>query len=242
MVQILSNAGSKTVHTLAQSHPYYTHVYDTLSLNVIHCQAFLHRCIELTVRLERITRSVFRIARLFELVWAFELTLNIFTQSVSSLNTGGRTYGIPSVRTDLPVPSVKRVSDKTNYGDSSTVRALLNPSVYASHGVHEEHFNCPRTKTEVRTRSVWAWYIQSWFGNIYCIKHYLAFSCATLKHDCQFGGKVTYFCLIGDQIWPISYNTLLWYQNLCCLVQYYIFNMPSRLCRMYSRNVDRYMV
>lgn len=67
-------------------------------------------------------------------------------------NTGGRTYGIPSVRTDLPLPNPRRVSDKTNYGDSSSAWALLHPSIYTLSGVHEEHFNCPRSKAEVRTR------------------------------------------------------------------------------------------
>lgn len=65
--------------------------------------------------------------------------------------TGGRTYGIPSVRTDLPLPKPRRVSDKTNYGDSSTAFALLHPSVYSLNGVHEEHFKCPRSKAEVRS-------------------------------------------------------------------------------------------
>uniref|UniRef100_A0A3Q1GWY4 EF-hand domain family, member B n=1 Tax=Acanthochromis polyacanthus TaxID=80966 RepID=A0A3Q1GWY4_9TELE len=61
----------------------------------------------------------------------------------------GRTYGIPSVRSDLPAPRTKRVSDTTNYGDASTTATLLNPSVHAGRGVHEEHFFCPRTKQEI---------------------------------------------------------------------------------------------
>lgn len=69
------------------------------------------------------------------------------------LHAGGRTYGIPSMRTDLPLPSPRRVSDKTNYGDSSTAWALLHPSVYTLNGVHEEHFNRPRSKAEVRSWS-----------------------------------------------------------------------------------------
>lgn len=67
------------------------------------------------------------------------------------LNAEGRTYGIPSVRADLPLPNPRRVSDKTNYGDSSTAWALLHPSVYTLNGVHEEHFTCPRGKAEVRS-------------------------------------------------------------------------------------------
>lgn len=61
-----------------------------------------------------------------------------------------RTYGIPSVRVDLPAPRIKRVSDTTNYGDTSTAANLLHPSVHALQGVHEEDFFCPRTKNEVQ--------------------------------------------------------------------------------------------
>lgn len=61
--------GLKSKENLYFSHPYHTDVYtkcDTLSLTVIHCHAFWHRCIEPTVRLEHVTRSVFRVARPFD--------------------------------------------------------------------------------------------------------------------------------------------------------------------------------
>ncbi|XP_047455206.1 EF-hand domain-containing family member B [Mugil cephalus] len=61
----------------------------------------------------------------------------------------GRTYGIPSVRCDLPAPRIKRVSDTNNYGDTPTAADLLHPSVHALRGLHEEHFFCPRTKKEI---------------------------------------------------------------------------------------------
>eukprot|EP00064_Thunnus_orientalis_P010591 superscaffoldBa00001452_g10617 len=60
-----------------------------------------------------------------------------------------RTFGIPSVRSDLPAPRIKRVSDPNNYGDTSTAADLLHPSVHTLRGVHEQHFFCPRTKTEI---------------------------------------------------------------------------------------------
>ncbi|KAK2845032.1 hypothetical protein Q5P01_011691 [Channa striata] len=60
-----------------------------------------------------------------------------------------RTCGIPSVRSDLPAPRIKRVSDTTNYGDSSTAANLLHPSVHGLQGVNEEDFFCPRTKKEI---------------------------------------------------------------------------------------------
>lgn len=55
------------------------------------------------------------------------------------------------MRSDLPAPRIKRVSDTNNYGDASTAGDLLHPSVHAIRGVHEEHFFCPRSKKEVRT-------------------------------------------------------------------------------------------
>ncbi|XP_030605225.1 EF-hand domain-containing family member B [Archocentrus centrarchus] len=61
----------------------------------------------------------------------------------------GRTYGLPSVRSDLPAPRIKRVSDKNNYGDTSTAADLLHPSVHALRGVYKEHFFCPRSKDEM---------------------------------------------------------------------------------------------
>ncbi|XP_070822313.1 EF-hand domain-containing family member B [Chaetodon trifascialis] len=61
----------------------------------------------------------------------------------------GHTFGIPSVRSDLPAPRIRRVSDTTNYGDMSTVRDLLYPSVYALLGVHEENLFCPRSKNQI---------------------------------------------------------------------------------------------
>ncbi|XP_070768717.1 EF-hand domain-containing family member B [Enoplosus armatus] len=63
--------------------------------------------------------------------------------------SNSRTFGIPSVRSDLPAPRIKRVSDTNNYGDTSTAGDLLHPSVHALQGVHEKHFFCPRTKKEI---------------------------------------------------------------------------------------------
>lgn len=66
-----------------------------------------------------------------------------------TLSTDSCTYGVPSVRTDLPLPRVKRVGDSTNYGDVATAAALLHPSVYHRHGVDEEQLLRPRSRKEV---------------------------------------------------------------------------------------------
>uniref|UniRef100_A0A8C3G7P4 EF-hand domain-containing protein n=1 Tax=Cyclopterus lumpus TaxID=8103 RepID=A0A8C3G7P4_CYCLU len=63
--------------------------------------------------------------------------------------TNGRTYGIPSVRSDLSAPRIRRVDDTNNYGDTSTAAELLHPSVHALQGVYEQHFFCPRSKEEI---------------------------------------------------------------------------------------------
>ncbi|XP_039593447.1 EF-hand domain-containing family member B [Polypterus senegalus] len=64
---------------------------------------------------------------------------------------GYRTCGIPSVRTDLAAPCIKRVSDRTNYGDESDVRGLVNPSLYTLKGVTEKHLFMSRSKSEIAT-------------------------------------------------------------------------------------------
>ncbi|XP_053468084.1 EF-hand domain-containing family member B [Ictalurus furcatus] len=60
-----------------------------------------------------------------------------------------RTYGVPSVRTDLAAPRIKRIGDRTNYGEEGTAYELLFPTLYSLFGVDERHFFCPRTKDEM---------------------------------------------------------------------------------------------
>lgn len=59
-------------------------------------------------------------------------------------------FGVPTVRSDLPAPKVKRVSDYTNYGDESDAFGLLYPSVYSNRGVHERDFFVPRSQEEIK--------------------------------------------------------------------------------------------
>lgn len=61
-----------------------------------------------------------------------------------------RSYGVPTIRTDLPAPRIKRVSDHTNYGDESDAYGLVNPSLYSNVGVYERDFLQPRTKYQIR--------------------------------------------------------------------------------------------
>lgn len=61
-----------------------------------------------------------------------------------------RTYGIPSIRADLPAPRLRRLNDMLNYGDESSAYGLTNPSIYSQHGVYEKELLIPRTSEEVR--------------------------------------------------------------------------------------------
>lgn len=62
---------------------------------------------------------------------------------------GYHTFGVPTVRADLPAPIVKRVSDYTNYGDESDAFGLLYPSLYSSRGIYEKDFFVARSKENI---------------------------------------------------------------------------------------------
>ena len=56
---------------------------------------------------------------------------------------------MPTVRTDLAAPRIRRIDDRKNYGDESDAYGLLNPSIYTNRGVYEKDFLIPRQKEEV---------------------------------------------------------------------------------------------
>ena len=60
-----------------------------------------------------------------------------------------RRYGVPTVRSDIPAPRLRRVSDKVNYGDQADMYGLIHPSVYATRGIHERDFFKARSKAEI---------------------------------------------------------------------------------------------
>ncbi|XP_041039895.1 EF-hand domain-containing family member B [Carcharodon carcharias] len=61
-----------------------------------------------------------------------------------------RTCGIPTIRTDLPAPRFRRISDTINYGDEATASALLNPSIFAQRNVYEKDMFIGRSKEEIK--------------------------------------------------------------------------------------------
>jgi hypothetical protein len=69
-------------------------------------------------------------------------------------STDYRTYGVPTLRTDLPAPRIKRIEDRKNYGDESDAYGLTNPSIFSRHGVFERDFLRSRTKEEVNKCSL----------------------------------------------------------------------------------------
>lgn len=70
---------------------------------------------------------------------------------IGGVNTRGfRTYGVPTIRTDLPGPRIRRVDDRKNYGDESDAYGLMNPSIFSRQGIFEKDFLLPRTLQEIK--------------------------------------------------------------------------------------------
>lgn len=61
-----------------------------------------------------------------------------------------RPYGTPTIRSDLPAPSIRRMGDNANYGDQSDAYGLINPSVYSNLGVFEEDFFKARSQNDIQ--------------------------------------------------------------------------------------------
>ncbi|KAM4882435.1 EF-hand domain-containing family member B [Thomomys bottae] len=59
------------------------------------------------------------------------------------------TCGVPSIRTDIPAPRFRRVSDRTNYGEEGNAYSLIHPSIFAQKGVYERDFFQIRSKEEI---------------------------------------------------------------------------------------------
>ncbi|XP_006859240.1 PREDICTED: EF-hand domain-containing family member B [Chrysochloris asiatica] len=58
-------------------------------------------------------------------------------------------YGIPTIRSDLPAPRLRRISDRTNYGEEGNVYSLLHPTIFSQKGVFERDFFKTRSKEEI---------------------------------------------------------------------------------------------
>ena len=51
-----------------------------------------------------------------------------------------RSFGVPTVRTDIRRPRVRKVTSNQNFGDDATAKQLLNPNQYSEGGVAEQDF------------------------------------------------------------------------------------------------------
>lgn len=61
-----------------------------------------------------------------------------------------RTFGVPTVRSDVPMPAKRSVSDNQNYGDDVSAQALIQPSRFAPVGVDDTDFVAQRPPEEIR--------------------------------------------------------------------------------------------
>nr|XP_011751714.1 EF-hand domain-containing family member B isoform X2 [Macaca nemestrina] len=57
--------------------------------------------------------------------------------------------GVPTIRSDIPAPRIRRISDRSNYGEEGGAYSLLYPTVFAQKGVFERDFFKTRSKEEI---------------------------------------------------------------------------------------------
>jgi len=61
-----------------------------------------------------------------------------------------RTFGIPTIRKDIPYKEFRSVADYQNYGDEPEAVDLLFPSNYSEMGVSEYDFRAQRSRDEIK--------------------------------------------------------------------------------------------
>lgn len=74
---------------------------------------------------------------------------DVFTEHIPTLFTDYPLCGVPTIRADIRAPQVRRISDRTNYGDQGNAYALLYPTIFSEKGVYERDFFKTRPKEEV---------------------------------------------------------------------------------------------
>lgn len=57
-----------------------------------------------------------------------------------------RSFGCPTIRTDIPMKDFKSVADYQNYGDEPEAVDLLFPSCHSELGIEETDFKRPRNR------------------------------------------------------------------------------------------------
>jgi len=66
-----------------------------------------------------------------------------------NITNENRAFGVPNVRTDIPLPRLRSVADNANYGDEADAKELLYPNSHAWKGVQPDDFFQPRTLDEI---------------------------------------------------------------------------------------------
>lgn len=62
-----------------------------------------------------------------------------------------RSFGVPTIRKDIPFKDFKSVADYQNYGDEPEAVDLLFPSSYQEKGVTELDFKSLRSRDEIKS-------------------------------------------------------------------------------------------
>ncbi|XP_030743523.1 EF-hand domain-containing family member B [Echinops telfairi] len=65
-------------------------------------------------------------------------------------------YGVPTIRSDIPVPRIRRISDRANYGEDGNAYSLLYPTIFSQKGVFERDFFKSRSREEEFLRELMA--------------------------------------------------------------------------------------
>jgi len=60
-----------------------------------------------------------------------------------------RSFGVPSIRDDVPAPTLKSVADHQNYGDESNAGALLYPPRFSDQGITQVDFLLARSQEQM---------------------------------------------------------------------------------------------
>ena len=60
-----------------------------------------------------------------------------------------RMFGVPTIRNDIPAPSLKSITDHQNYGDEAGAAKLLYPPRFSDEGISDEDFLLARSQQEI---------------------------------------------------------------------------------------------
>jgi hypothetical protein len=61
-----------------------------------------------------------------------------------------KTFGVPTIRYDLPRPQTKRITNDKNYGDDASAASLLYPTSFTANGLSDEQFTRPLSHQELQ--------------------------------------------------------------------------------------------